>query len=106
LSGVTTPYDYLAIELEPNKGLREAHEIAGRRLRTRTFRGGFRQHISLLKFAKGSLSAGQKVRLVRELNASLYAARAIGRLPVWEVEGIAVSSATREIFYTRPIGAA
>lgn len=106
LPGVTTPYDYLAIEVEPSEWLMKANAIVRKHLRVRNFEGGFKNHISILRIPKGALKAETAKNLVRELNASLLAARALGMTPKWTGKCLAVSEKTRRIRYKRPLRAA
>lgn len=103
LPGVTTPYDYIAIELEACTWMKEACRIAGRKLQTLQFDGGFKAHVSLLRIPKNGMTDSQKNTLMRELNASLFAAHALGRRPSWKGEGITVSSSTREVCYRKSL---
>lgn len=110
LAGVSTPYDYLAIELEPSIWLKSAGRIARRHLRVRGFAEGFKNHVSLLRISKGALDKAEMQCLVRELNASFFAARALGSAPKWTGKCVAASETTSKktnrICYKRRLRAA
>lgn len=106
LPGRSTPYDYLSIEVKPSEWFKKAKAIVEKRLRVRSFNGGFKNHISLLRIPKGTLKPAVAKNLIRELNASLFAARALGVIPEWAGECIAVSEKTHRIRYKRSLRAA
>ena len=106
LPGVSTPFDYLSIEIESTEWLKSAAAIAERRLNVRRFPGGFKSHISLLRIPKGAWNAAIASRLVREINASIRAACALGQAPCWGGECVAVSGQSRQVCYKKPLRAA
>lgn len=106
LPGVSTPYDYLSIEVEPSEWLKKANAIVKKHLRVRSFEGGFKNHISLLRIPKGALKPEVAKNLIRELNASLLAACALGAVPKWAGKCVAVSEKTHRIRYKRALRAA
>lgn len=79
LEGITTPYDYLALTVESQGCFEDAVKAVEGRIETRRFGGGFKCHISLIRFEKGRLSSEVAHEIVRELNASQGAAQALGR---------------------------
>ncbi len=79
LQGLATPYDYLVLCLKNEGDLRRACDEARDQLQVRDFSGGFRSHVSLLRFSKGSLKSALTDDFSRELNASSKAAFALGR---------------------------
>ena len=85
LEGLTTPFHYLVLALDGKGDFRRAVEKVEDRLQTRKFEGGFKSHVSLLKFEKGTFDAARASELVRELNASHGAAFALGQ--ALEVKG-------------------
>lgn len=89
LQGQATPFDYLVIELEGAACFQAAVRTAQDHMKTKSFGGSFCCHVSLVRFAKGTLSSEVAEKLVRELNASQSAAFALGRSPC--VRGGAVS---------------
>jgi hypothetical protein len=96
LEGQATPYDYLALQLDSKAEFDHARAMIEGEVATRRFKGGFKSHISLLKFAKGSLSAAMARELVRELNASHGAALALGCETCLEGECVCVFDTNRE----------
>ena len=78
LEGQSTPYDYLAFTLDSRTGFDQARAIIEGEVATRTFGGGFKSHISLIKFPKGALAKADAEELLRELNACVGAASALG----------------------------
>lgn len=90
LEGRSTPYDYLVIALESSGAIQDAVSTASGRMATKRFAGGFKSHVSLLRFAKGSICRTALADLIRELNASHGAAFALGRYLCLEGDSIRV----------------
>jgi hypothetical protein len=90
LEGQSSPYDYLVLSIDADGAFRQAVEIVEGRLATRRFEGGFKSHVSLLKFRKGTLVSAWAQAFVRELNASQGAAFALGRRLHFEGESVCV----------------
>jgi hypothetical protein len=90
LEGQASPYDYLVLSIDSDGAFKQAVEIVEGRLATRRFEGGFKSHVSLLKFRKGTLASEWAKALVRELNASQGAAFALGRWLHFEGESVCV----------------
>jgi hypothetical protein len=87
LPGLNTPYDYLVLTFQDDRILRRAVEIVGGRLDVRNFAGGFRGHISILKFRKGFVKAVKDlVALFDKALDSLLAAK----LPSFNCKRISV----------------
>ena len=76
LHGEITPFDYLVVELE-GSSFGSAHSVASGCMKTRAFHGGFRSHVSLLKFPRGSISRAHKI--LAEMNKCQAAARFFAR---------------------------
>ncbi len=96
LQGTSTPYDYLVLSLEAQGDFQQAVEIVSGRMPTKTFAEGFKSHVSLLRFPKGSLGSDRAQALVRELNASHGAMFALGRCLCVEGECVCVFTAERQ----------
>lgn len=79
LEGEATPFDYLALCLDRSPDFHNAVDVVERTLAIRKFHGGFKSHISLLKFPKGELKKSTAKKMVRELNASRGVALVLGR---------------------------
>lgn len=90
LTGETTPFDYLVVNLEAEGSFGAAVEAAQGCMKTKNFAGGFRSHISLLKFAKGALSRADADQIVGEMNTIHAVARVLGR-PLVCLKGAHVS---------------
>ena len=78
LKGVATEFDYLVVTLDHEQCFGAAVEAVQGCMKTKSFAGGFRSHVSLLKFAHGSFSRSWAERVIAEMNASHSAARALG----------------------------
>jgi hypothetical protein len=76
-------FDYLVLKLESNSDLEKVFDIARSSMPCRTFSGGMRSHISLVRFPKGALNQEFALNLVHEMNASQAAAFALGKCPVF-----------------------
>ncbi len=96
LEGHTTPYDYLVLSLETRGDFETAVGIVEQSLETQKFQGGFKSHVSLLKFEKGTAQSEWAQELVRELNASQGAAFALGRAMCVEGECVCVYDQDRQ----------
>lgn len=95
LEGGVTPYDYLVVELEGDS-FGAAKTCASSCMKTREFAGGFRSHVSLLKFPKGAVSLEWARGIVAEMNASHTAALALGRRVVLAGSTVSVYSSDRQ----------
>jgi hypothetical protein len=97
LEGQTTPYDYLVLSLDgASSALQNACSVVEGALRTRQFQGGFKSHVSLLKFKKGSITLERLEELVEEMNASQNAVLALGRRICLEGECVCVFDPNRQ----------
>lgn len=85
LEGRTTPYDYLVLEIDGGDAFASAVDLIGERFSVRRFEEGFKSHISLLRFPKGTLSIHGREGLAREL--AEQAASMIGFDPCLCFEG-------------------
>lgn len=81
LRGQMTPYDYLVMTIESDGDVQHAIEVVQQKMPIKQFDGGFRGHVSLLRFPKGVLEEQGVVRMIRELDASARAAFALGHRP-------------------------
>lgn len=89
LKGETTPFDYLVVVLE-GSSFGAAVSAAQGSMKVRSFEGGFRSHVSLLKFPKGAFSSLRAEEILLEMNACQQVARSLGR-PSVSLRGAAVS---------------
>ena len=96
LSGQTTNFDYLVICVESSGDFANAVDLIEDHMQVKTFEGGFKSHVSLLKFEKGSLARDAAEELVRELNASQGAVFALGRCLCLEGQCVCVFGAERQ----------
>lgn len=78
LEGQSTEYDYLALTLESDGDIEEAIAVAKDSMSLKRFAGGFKGHVSLLRFKKGSLDRSEAAAIIHELNASQGAAAVLG----------------------------
>lgn len=99
LKGQNTPYDYLAMAIEADGDFRNAVELVEGKMPTRQFEGGFKGHVSLLRFKKDSLETELIEDLMRELNASSGAAYALGKLMCLHGECVKAFHPDRQCFY-------
>jgi hypothetical protein len=81
LSGRETKFDYLVVALEGDS-MNAAVATASGFIKTRTFDGGFRSHLSLLKFPKGTVTSEWASKVIAEMNVCQAAALALGRASV------------------------
>lgn len=96
LEGSATPFDYLVLSIDDNEGdFKDAVGKVEKRFQTRQFVNGFNRHISLLRFAKGSMDTEWARDLVRELNASHGAVYALGRVMSLEGDSVCVYGSDR-----------
>ena len=83
LQGSTTPFDYLVVNLTADECFCAAVEAAQGCMKTKSFSGGFRSHVSLLKFPKGTVSrtwAKEVIKqVINEMNICQTLAHALGR---------------------------
>lgn len=105
LSGESTPFDYLVVALE-GSSVHEAVSTASGQMKTKSFGGAFRSHLSLLKFPKGSISLEWAAQILGEMNACQLAARALGR-PLVSLQGslICVFTPDRTCCFSRSFAA-
>lgn len=96
IEGQCTPYDYLVFSLEASRAFEHAVDVVEDHWRVRQFHGGFKSHVSLLRFQKGSLAERAVKHLIRELNASSGAAFALGAKLSLEGENVCVFTSQRE----------
>ena len=96
LEGKMTPYDYLVISLNSDGDFENAVEIVEDQMVTRRFEGGFKSHVSLLRFEKGTLALALMKLMIRELNASQGAAQALGRSVCLEGSKVCVFDPQRQ----------
>lgn len=90
--GLSTPFDYLVLSLEAEGAFRRALDVVEGRLSTRRFQGGFKSHVSLLRFKKGALA--QMKALCEQLT---------GECPCLMGERICVYDTNRERFLSLPL---
>jgi hypothetical protein len=102
LEGKMTPYDYLVISLNSAGDFENAVEIVEDQMITRRFEGGFKSHVSLLRFEKGTLALALMKLLIRELNASQGAAQALGRSVSLEGSKVCVFDPQRQCRFQVP----
>jgi hypothetical protein len=94
--GLSTPFDYLVVELETQGDIEDAIEVAQGNMEIKRFGGGFKSHVSLLRFEKGSLESSIAREMVREMNASQGAASALGYCMCLKGECVCVFNPQRE----------
>ncbi len=99
--GVTTPFDYLVINLEADPCFNDALSAAKGCMKTKSFDGGFRSHVSLLKFPKGSFSRAWAERVIGEMNVCQAAAQALGRQVSLQGEMVSIFSSDRQRHVTK-----
>lgn len=104
-SGLTTPFDYLVVNLKSDRCFEDALTVAQGCMKTKSFEGGFRSHVSLLKFPKGSVSLEWAERIVGEMNTCQAAAQALGRRVSLQGEMVSVFTAERECCVTKRFSA-
>lgn len=90
LNGLTTPYDYLVIKLASEGDFQDAVRCASDHMATKSFRGGFHSHVSLLRFPKGALDCEHAQDLIREMNAAQSGAMALGCRPCLRGDSVSV----------------
>jgi len=105
LRGQTTSFDYLVLTIDGGGDVDRAVSNVGSQFEMRGsairhFEGGFKTHVSLLKFPKGVLSDWDAHHLARELNASYGAAFALGQCICLEGECICAFSAASAVSVT------
>ena len=88
--GASTPFDYLVVNLEADASVGAAVDVVQGQMRIKNFDGGFRSHISLLKFSKSRLNHLWAQKVVNEMNACHQLARELDRPPVC-LRGVHVS---------------
>ncbi len=103
LKGETTPFDYLVVVLE-GSSFGTAQSISSGVMKTRSFAGGFRSHVSLLKFPKNSLSATWAEHVLAEMNACQGLARFFGQRRL-QGSSVAVFGSDRHCCLTKSIAA-
>ena len=96
LEGEATPFDYLVLCLDQSPDFHHAVEVVERALAIRKFHGGFKSHVSLLRFPKGELRKSHAKKLVRELNASRGVALALGRAVCLEGKCVCIYTEDRQ----------
>ena len=96
LEGESTPFDYLVVKLESDGAFDAAVKAAKGSMKTKSFSGGFRSHISLLKFPKGSLDKKWAQQVVNEMNFCQLAANALGRFVSLKGDNVSVYGADRK----------
>lgn len=95
LEGLSTPFDYLVVNLEGAGAFRAAVEAVEGCMKTKAFAGGFRSHISLLKFRKGALPRAWAEEVIAEMNACQSAVHALGRRVCLQGAQVSVFGADR-----------
>lgn len=106
LEGESTPYDYLVVKLGSDDSFDAAVNAAKGKMKTKTFSGGFRSHISLLKFPKGSLDKKWALQVVKEMNFCQLAAQALGRFVSLKGHNVSVYGSDRQCRMRKHFGAA
>lgn len=105
LEGKTTPYDYLTLTLDSTEAFKNALSAVQGCTKVRRFDGGFKSHISLLRFPKGILTQDWAQNLIRELNASSGAAFALGKRMCFQGECLSVFNPERQCCLQLPFQA-
>lgn len=103
LQGKNTDFDYIGMTIEFRGSMSRAVGAVKKAFKIKEFKGGFKGHVSLFRYAKGSLSSDAVETIIRELNASTGVAFFVGGAWIFRGEAIEVFNCKRVSCYQVPL---